>query len=112
METRNSNSSFTTPPAQSYTPGMNDDSPYRPSPPRRGLGSACTISEPSTPVKGLSLVEMKKIGKEINSAAKFVECMTGDALWEKTVETDQVLDYPKGGIGKGVCNLRVLWVCS
>jgi hypothetical protein len=100
---------------QSYTPGMNNNSPYttRPSPPRRDLGSACTTSEPSTPVKGLSLVEMKKIGREINSVAKVVEVvyMTGNALWEQTVETDQVLD-PKGVIEKGVCNLRVLWVCS
>jgi len=101
---------------QSYTPGTHDYSPYpaRPSPLRRGLGATGTTSEPFTPVKGLSPVEMKKMGKEINSVAKIVEVvyMAVNAFSENNVETDQVLDYLKDVIEKGVSNVRVFWVCS
>src|SRR5579859_4817503 len=77
-------------------------------------GATGTTSEPSTPVKALSPVEMKKMGKEINSVAKVVEVvyMAVNAFSENNVETDQVLDYLKDVIEKGVSNLRVFWVCS
>lgn len=78
---------------------MHDHSPYpaRPSPLRSGLEATGTTSQPSTPVKGLSPVEMKKMGKEINSVAKVVEVvyMAVNAFSENSVEADQVLDYLK-----------------
>ena len=57
---------------------------------------------------------MKKMGKEINSVAKIVEVvyMAVNAFSENNVETDQVLDYLKDVIEKGVSNVRVFWVCS
>ena len=95
---------------------MHDYSPYpaRPSPLRSSVRSTGTTSAPCTPAKGLSPVEMKKMGKEINSVSKVVEVvyMAVNAFSENNVETDQVLDYLKDVIEKGVSNLRVLWVYS
>ena len=109
-------SPFTTPPMQTYTPGQHNYSPYptATSPLRRSLGASDTTSQPTTPVKGLSTVEVKKLGKEINSVAKIVEVvwMAVNAFSENNIQTDQVLDYLKDVIDQGVRNLRVLRVCS
>jgi len=64
------------------------------------------------PAKGLSPVEMKKMGKEISSVAKIVEvlCMTVNAFSDNSIETDQVLDYLQDVNAKGVRHPRALWV--
>ena len=105
--------SFTTPTKQTYTPGQHNYSPY-PSPLQRSLEASDTTPQPSTPVKGLSAVEMKKMDKEINSVAKIVEVvwMAVNTFSDNNIEIDQILDYLKDVIDQGVSNLGNLQLCS
>jgi len=103
-----------TPPVQTTQPGEHRFAPYpRNSPLRKTHGSpALPVSQPPTPVKGLTNSQVKTMGKSWNSAAKIVGVVkrTVDNFAGEDVEGGEILEFLKELLDEDVKNLCVSWV--